>query len=73
MSVLEGLVVVEQTVSAAWLVSEEALKLIAAYFNGFAISLALILAIGAQNAFVLRQGLLKQYIFPVVMFPKKKT
>ena len=54
--------------SATWLVSEEALKLIAAYFNGFAISLALILAIGAQNAFVLRQGLLKQYIFPVVMF-----
>ena len=54
--------------SAAWLVSEEALNLIAAYFNGFAISLALILAIGAQNAFVLRQGLLKQYIFPVVMF-----
>ena len=54
--------------SAAWLVSEEALQLIAAYFNGFAISLALILAIGAQNAFVLRQGLLKQYIFPVVMF-----
>ncbi len=34
---------------------------------GFGISLSLILAIGAQNAFVLRQGLKGQYIFTLVM------
>jgi L-lysine exporter family protein LysE/ArgO len=36
-----------------------------AYSSGFFISLSLIFAIGAQNAFILRQGLKKQYIFLV--------
>ena len=35
---------------------------------GFALSFSLILAIGAQNAFVLRQGLLRQHIGVVVLF-----
>ena len=33
--------------------------------EGFAISLGLIVAIGAQNAFVLRQGLIRSHIFVV--------
>ena len=33
---------------------------------GFLTGLSLIVAIGAQNAFVLRQGLLRQYVGPVV-------
>ena len=36
-----------------------------AYLSGFALGLSLILAIGAQNAFVLKQGLKKQHIFLV--------
>jgi L-lysine exporter family protein LysE/ArgO len=36
--------------------------------TGFASGLALIIAIGAQNAFVLRQGLKRQNIFAVVLF-----
>lgn len=35
---------------------------------GFALSFSLILAIGAQNAFVLRQGLMRQHIGPLVLF-----
>jgi L-lysine exporter family protein LysE/ArgO len=35
---------------------------------GFFLSLSLIVAIGAQNAFVLRQGLLRQHVGPVVLF-----
>jgi len=35
---------------------------------GFALSLALIVAIGAQNAFVLRQGLRREHVLPVVVF-----
>ncbi|MFY1700425.1 MULTISPECIES: LysE/ArgO family amino acid transporter [Micromonospora] len=34
---------------------------------GFSISLALIVAIGAQNAFVLRQGLRREHVVPVVV------
>lgn len=34
---------------------------------GFAASLSLIVAIGAQNAFVLRQGLRREHIVPVVL------
>lgn len=34
---------------------------------GFALGFSLILAIGAQNAFVLRQGLRRQYVLPVVL------
>ena len=33
------------------------------FFSGFGLSLSLILAIGAQNAFVLRQGLLERHVF----------
>jgi L-lysine exporter family protein LysE/ArgO len=35
--------------------------------EGFALGLSLILAIGAQNAFVLRQGLLRQHVLPIVL------
>ena len=38
------------------------------FFEGFKLSLGLIVAIGAQNAFVLRQGLLRQHVLPVVLF-----
>jgi len=38
-----------------------------AYFSGFVVSLGLIVAIGAQNAFVLRQGLRREYILTVVL------
>lgn len=34
-----------------------------AFLSGFGTSLSLILAIGAQNAFVLKQGILKQHVF----------
>lgn len=39
-----------------------------AYFQGLALSLGLIVAIGAQNAFVLRQGLRREHVAPIVMF-----
>ena len=39
----------------------------AAYIAGFTLGLSLILAIGAQNAFVLRQGLKKQHVFVVCL------
>lgn len=39
----------------------------AALFAGFALSFSLILAIGAQNAFVLRQGLRRLHVGPVVL------
>lgn len=38
-----------------------------AFFPGFALGFSLILAIGAQNAFVLRQGLRRQHVLPVVL------
>jgi L-lysine exporter family protein LysE/ArgO len=38
------------------------------FLNGFAISAALIMAIGAQNAFVLRQGLRREHVGPIVAF-----
>jgi L-lysine exporter family protein LysE/ArgO len=37
-----------------------------AFFTGFATSAALIIAIGAQNAFVLRQGLKREHVLAVV-------
>lgn len=37
------------------------------YMQGFAIGMSLIMAIGAQNAFVLKQGLKKQYVFWICM------
>jgi L-lysine exporter family protein LysE/ArgO len=39
-----------------------------AFVSGFLIGGSLIVAIGAQNAFVLRQGLLRQHVFPVALF-----
>ena len=39
-----------------------------AYLAGFGTSLSLIVAIGAQNAFVLRQGLLRSHVFAVGLF-----
>lgn len=42
--------------------------MIAAYLNGLALSLSLILAVGAQNAFVLKQGLRREYVLPIVVF-----
>ena len=38
-----------------------------AYFAGLTLSLSLILAIGAQNAFVLKQGLKRQHVFLVCL------
>ncbi|WP_181703392.1 LysE/ArgO family amino acid transporter [Chthonobacter albigriseus] len=42
--------------------------LIAPFTTGFALSAALIMAIGAQNLFVLRQGLRREHVGPVVLF-----
>lgn len=38
------------------------------FFQGLALSLGLIVAIGAQNAFVLRQGLRREHVASVVLF-----
>ena len=40
----------------------------AAFVNGFLMSLVLIVAIGAQNAYVLRQGLRREHVSAVVLF-----
>ena len=37
------------------------------YFTGLASGLALIVAIGAQNTFVLRQGIRRQHVLPVAL------
>ncbi len=42
--------------------------MLAAAATGFATAFALILAIGAQNAFVLRQGLMRQHVFWLCIF-----
>lgn len=39
-----------------------------AYFAGLGTALSLIMAIGAQNAFVLKQGLLRRHVFMVCLF-----
>ena len=39
-----------------------------AFLTGFFLGLSLIVAIGAQNAFLLRQGILKQHVIYIVMF-----
>jgi L-lysine exporter family protein LysE/ArgO len=40
----------------------------AALIAGFFLGGSLIIAIGAQNAFILRQGLLRQHVLPLVLF-----
>jgi L-lysine exporter family protein LysE/ArgO len=42
--------------------------LLAATVAGFVLGGSLIIAIGAQNAFILRQGLIPQHVFPLVLF-----
>ena len=39
-----------------------------AFVSGFLLSLSLIFAIGTQNAFVLRQGLMRQHVIPIAIF-----
>ena len=39
-----------------------------AFLYGFGLSLSLIVAVGAQNAFVLRQGLRREHVGPLVVF-----
>jgi L-lysine exporter family protein LysE/ArgO len=41
---------------------------IAAYLNGFGVAFSLILAIGAQNAFVLKQGVRREHVLAVALF-----
>ncbi|NNJ66605.1 MAG: amino acid transporter, partial [Boseongicola sp.] len=38
-----------------------------ALLSGFALGFSLILAIGAQNAFILRQGIRGEHVGPVVL------
>ena len=42
--------------------------MVSAFFMGFFLGLSLIVAIGSQNAFVLRQGILRQHVFYVALF-----
>ena len=42
--------------------------MISAFLTGFFLGLSLIIAIGAQNVFVLRQGILGQHVFYVALF-----
>ena len=42
--------------------------MIAAFFTGLKLALGLILVIGPQNAFVLRQGLRREHVLAVVLF-----
>ena len=38
------------------------------FLTGFFLGISLIFAIGAQNAFVLRQGIIRQHVFVVALF-----
>lgn len=42
--------------------------LLPAFTKGFVLSAGLIIAIGAQNMFVLRQGLKREHVWPIVLF-----
>ena len=42
--------------------------MLSAFLSGFILGLSLILAIGAQNSFVLRQGLMGRHVFTVAFF-----
>ena len=41
---------------------------VSAFGTGFAIGFSLIMVIGAQNAFVLRQGLMRRHVFAIALF-----
>lgn len=43
-------------------------NILSTFLTGFAMSAALIMAIGAQNMFVLRQGLKREHVGPIVLF-----
>jgi L-lysine exporter family protein LysE/ArgO len=43
-------------------------ELLPAFTKGFVLSAGLIIAIGAQNMFVLRQGLKREHVLPIVLF-----
>jgi len=42
--------------------------MVTAFLTGFFLGISLIVAIGAQNTFVLRQGILRQHVFYVALF-----
>jgi len=42
--------------------------MLSAFLSGFILGFSLILAIGAQNSFVLRQGLMGRHVFTVALF-----
>ena len=42
--------------------------MITAFLTGFFLGISLIIAIGAQNAFVLRQGIIGKHVFYVALF-----
>ena len=42
--------------------------ILADYFSGFFLGLSLIIAIGSQNAFVLKQGLKREHVFIICLF-----
>jgi L-lysine exporter family protein LysE/ArgO len=42
--------------------------MITAFFTGFFLGISLIVAIGAQNTFILRQGILGQHVFYLALF-----
>ena len=42
--------------------------MLSAFLTGFILGFSLILAIGAQNSFVLRQGLMGRHVFTVALF-----
>ena len=42
--------------------------MISAFLTGFFLGISLIVAIGAQNAFILRQGIIGQHVFYVALF-----
>ena len=42
--------------------------MLSAFLTGFVLGFSLILVIGAQNSFILRQGLIGQHVFFVALF-----
>ena len=51
-----------------WTVMDSRELILPVFLQGLAISFGLIVAIGAQNAFVLRQGLRREHVGSVVFF-----